>query len=126
MNPLKIAVLMGGPSAEREVSLKSGTAVASALAGTGAKVVPIDIPEKEFSIPSDVDAVFVALHGTFGEDGTLQRMLEDTGIAYTGSGPEASARAFDKIAAKAEFRAMGIPTPEYEVFDRAHTDWRRL
>src|SRR5882724_3448325 len=123
---LKIAVLMGGPSAEREVSLKSGTAVASALAGTGAKVVPIDIPETKFAMPSDVDVAFVALHGTFGEDGTLQRMLEDTGIAYTGSGPEASARAFDKIAAKAEFRAAGIPTPNYEVFDRAHTDFRRL
>ncbi|HXI83673.1 MAG TPA: D-alanine--D-alanine ligase [Verrucomicrobiae bacterium] len=126
MKQLKIAVLMGGPSAEREVSLKSGTAVASALTGTGAKVVPIDIPETKFTIPSDVDVVFVALHGTFGEDGTLQQILEDTGIAYTGSGPEASARAFDKIAAKAEFRTAGVPTPKYEVFDRAHPDWRRL
>jgi D-alanine-D-alanine ligase len=126
MKRLKIAVLMGGPSAERQVSLKSGTAVASALAGTGAKVVPIDILEMKFTIPSDVDVAFVALHGTFGEDGTLQQMLEDSGIAYTGSGPEASVRAFDKIAAKAEFRAAGIPTPKYEVFDRAHTDRRQL
>ena len=126
MKRLKIAVLMGGPSAEREVSLKSGTAVASALAEMGAKVVPIDIPETTFSIRKNVDVVFVALHGTFGEDGTLQRMLEDTGIAYTGSGPEASARAFDKVAAKAEFRAAGIPTPKYEVVDRAHTDLHRL
>src|SRR5258708_38901817 len=122
MRRMKIAVLMGGPSAEREVSLKSGTAVANALATTGAKVVPIDIAGAKFSIPADVDAAFVALHGTFGEDGTLQRMLEDSGIAYTGSGPEASARAFDKIAAKIEFLAAGIPTPKYEVFDRAHTD----
>jgi D-alanine-D-alanine ligase len=68
----------------------------------------------------------VALHGTFGEDGTIQRMLEDGGVAYTGSGPEASACAFDKIAAKIEFQAAGIPTPKYEVFDRAHTDLSRL
>src|ERR1035438_3094482 len=125
MKRLKIAVLMGGPSAEREVSLKSGTAVASALAEMGAKVVPIDIPETTFSIRKNVDVVFVALHGTFGEDGTLQRMLEDTGIAYTGSGPEASARAFDKIAAKEAFLAAGIRTPKYEIFDRARKDSHR-
>ncbi len=73
-----------------------------------------------------MDAAFVALHGTFGEDGTIQQMLEDGGVAYTGSSPEASARAFDKIAAKIEFQAAGIPTPKYEVFDRAHTDLSRL
>ncbi len=126
MKRLKIAVLMGGPSAERDVSLKSGTAVANALATTGAKVVPIDIPETTFTIPTDVDAAFIALHGTFGEDGTIQQMLEDGGVVYTGSGPEASARAFDKIAAKIEFMAAGIPTPKYEVFDRVHTDLSRL
>jgi D-alanine-D-alanine ligase len=126
MKRLKIAVLMGGPSAEREVSLKSGTAVANALAMTGAKIMPIDIPETKFSIPTDVDAAFVALHGTFGEDGTVQRMLEDTGIVYTGSGPEASQRAFDKIAAKTEFLAAGISTPKYEVFERGQMDLSRL
>ena len=126
MKKLKIVVLMGGPSAEREVSLKSGAAVASALATTGAKVVPIDIKETKFSIPKDAEVAFVALHGTFGEDGTLQRMLEDSGIAYTGSGPEASARAFDKITAKTEFLRAGIPTPQYEVFDRTRTDLHRL
>ncbi len=126
MKRLKIAVLMGGPSAEREVSLKSGTAVAKALATTGAKIVPIDIPETTFSIPIDVDAAFVALHGTFGEDGTLQRMLEEGGVLYTGSNPEASARAFDKIAAKLEFQAAGIPTPRHEVFERAQADLPRL
>ncbi len=126
MKRLKIAVLMGGPSAEREVSLRSGTAVVTALTATGAKVVPIDIKETTFSIPADVDVAFVALHGTFGEDGTLQRILEDTGIAYTGSGPEASARAFDKIAAKVEFQLAEIPTPKSELFDRTDTDWSRL
>jgi len=121
-----IAVLMGGPSAEREVSLRSGTAVANALRGTGAKVVATDIRDTAFAVPKDVDVAFIALHGTFGEDGTIQQMLEDGGIAYTGSGPEASARAFDKIAAKEEFRAARIQTPKHEVFDRRHTDLHRL
>jgi D-alanine-D-alanine ligase len=126
MKRLKIAVLMGGPSAEREVSLKSGTAVAAALATTGAIVAPINIQETKFGIPRDVDVAFVALHGTFGEDGTVQRMLEDSGIAYTGSSPEASARAFDKIVAKTEFHRADIPTPKYEVLDREHPDLHRL
>jgi D-alanine-D-alanine ligase len=123
---LKIAVLMGGPSTERAVSLRSGAAVVNALTATGAKVVPIDVPETKFVTPRDVDVVFIALHGTFGEDGTLQRMLEDSGIAYTGSGPEASACAFDKIAAKAKFIEAGVPTPKCEVFDRARCDLTRL
>lgn len=126
MKKLKIAVLMGGPSTEREVSLRSGTAVANALMAAGAKVVPIDIKDSAFTMPTNVDVAFLALHGTFGEDGTLQRMLENGGITYTGSGPEASARAFDKIAAKKAFLAAGISTPKYEVFDRAHTDLQRL
>jgi D-alanine-D-alanine ligase len=126
MKRLKIAVLMGGPSAEREVSLRSGAAVVTALQGMGAKVVAIDIRDTAFTIPKDADVAFIALHGTFGEDGTLQRMLEDGGIAYTGSGPEASARAFDKIAAKGEFLTAGIQTPKHEVFDRTHTDLDRL
>ena len=126
MKRLKIAVLMGGPSAERPVSLRSGAAVVNALTATGAKVVPVDVHETEFVMPTDVDVAFIALHGTFGEDGTVQQMLEDAGIAYTGSGPEASACAFDKIAAKARFEAVGIPTPAYEVFDRVHCDLGRL
>jgi D-alanine-D-alanine ligase len=126
MKKLKIAVLMGGPSAEREVSLRSGAAVVNALQGTGAKVVAIDIRDTVFTVPKDVDVAFIALHGTFGEDGTLQQMLEDGGIAYTGSGPEASARAFDKIAAKEEFLAARIRTPKHEILDRTQTDWHRL
>jgi D-alanine-D-alanine ligase len=126
MKQLKIAVLMGGPSAERPVSLRSGAAVVNALTATGAKVRPIDIQEAKFVIPRDVDVAFIALHGTFGEDGTLQLMLEDSGIAYTGSGPEASSWAFDKIVSKAKFREAGIPTPKCEVFDRARCDLKRL
>jgi len=123
---LKIAVLMGGPSAERQVSLRSGTAVANALATTGAKVVSTDVREARFALPRDLDVAFIALHGTFGEDGSIQRMLEDSGIAYTGSGPEASANAFDKIVAKAKFIEAGIPTPRCEVFDRTRCDLKRL
>ena len=126
MKRLKIAVLMGGPSVERPVSLRSGAAVINALTATGAKVVPIDIKETEFVLPTNVDVAFIALHGTFGEDGTLQRMLEEHRIAYTGSGPAASACAFDKIAAKGKFKAAGISTPKCEVFDRARCDLKRL
>lgn len=126
MKVLRIAVLMGGSSAEREVSLRSGTAVANALAAAGARVVPVDIRDSAFTMPTNVDVAFIALHGAFGEDGTLQRMLDNGGITYTGSGPEASARAFDKVAAKKAFLIAGIPTPKYEVFDRAHTDLKRL
>jgi D-alanine-D-alanine ligase len=126
MKRLKIAVLMGGTSEEREVSLHSGTAVVNALTATGAKVVPVDVRETDFALPTDLDVAFIALHGTFGEDGTVQQMLEDAGVAYTGSGPEASACAFDKIAAKARFEAAGISTPAYEIFDRDHCNLARL
>jgi D-alanine-D-alanine ligase len=126
MKRLKIAVLMGGPSAEREVSLRSGAAVVNALTATGAQIVPINIQGTEFTMPTDADVAFIALHGTFGEDGTLQQMLEDRGVAYTGSGPEASERAFDKIAAKAVFEAAGISTPKYEILSRSRSDPQRL
>jgi len=126
MKQLKIAVLMGGPSAERPVSLRSGAAVVNALTATGAKVVPVDIRGTELVLPAGVDVAFIALHGTFGEDGTVQQMLEDAGVPYTGSGPEASACAFDKIAAKARLEAVGILTPAYEVVDRARCDIARL
>jgi D-alanine-D-alanine ligase len=126
MKKLKIAVLMGGPSAEREVSLRSGVAVADALTATGAKVVPMDISDAGFTIPADVDAAFLAVHGTFGEDGTLQGILEENGIAYTGSDSKASAIAFDKIAAKQTFLAAGIPTPAYEAFEIGHVPVPRL
>ncbi|MGD1018798.1 MAG: D-alanine--D-alanine ligase [Verrucomicrobiia bacterium] len=126
MRKLKIAVLMGGPSAEREVSLRSGTAVANALAATGAKVVPMDIWDATFTIPANVDVTFLVVHGTFGEDGALQRILEERGVAYTGSSPEASALAFDKVAAKQSFVAAGIPTPAYEAFENTQPIRPRL
>ena len=120
MERLHIAVLMGGPSAEREVSMRSGKAVVKALTEAGASVIPIDVRDHEVNLPSHVEAVFIALHGTFGEDGQLQAILEERGIPYTGSGVEASALAFDKARAKKAFTAAGIPTPRYEIVDILH------
>jgi D-alanine-D-alanine ligase len=111
----KVAVLKGGPSAEREVSLRSGAAVAKGLTDAGYAVVEIDVKDRELSFPEDVDAVFVALHGEFGEDGQVQQALEARGIPYTGSDPKASRASFDKVISKQIFKAAGVPTPEYEV-----------
>ena len=113
MKRLRVAVLMGGPSAEREVSLQSGRVVVESLLSAGAQVCQVDVQGPDFRMPSDVDVAFIALHGTFGEDGQIQRILEERGVPYTGSGVEASARAFDKLVAKEEFIAAGIPTPAY-------------
>jgi D-alanine-D-alanine ligase len=107
---------MGGPSAEREVSLRSGAAVARGLKAAGYRVAEIDIRNHGLpAIPRDVDAVFVALHGEFGEDGQIQRVVEQAGIPYTGSSPDASRIAFDKRLSKQRLEAAGIPTPPYEV-----------
>lgn len=111
MRTLRVAVLMGGPSAEREVSLASGREVVKALQMAGAGVTEVDVHDRDFRLPPDTDVAFVALHGTFGEDGEVQRILEERGVAYTGSGPAASALAFDKFAAKRALRVAGIPTP---------------
>lgn len=108
---MKIAVLMGGPSAEREVSLASGKEVVSALLPTGAVVVPVVVEGPEFVLPANTDVAFIALHGTFGEDGRVQRILEERGVAYTGSDSMASERAFDKITTKEYLAEVGIPTP---------------
>jgi len=116
---MHVAVLMGGPSAEREVSLRSGAAVVQALRKSGFTVSAVEMAGTELELPVDVDVVFIALHGTFGEDGTLQRLLEERGVPYTFSGPAASALAFDKIAAKEAFVAAGVPTPKYAVIEEA-------
>ena len=86
--PKKIAVLMGGPGSEREVSLATGRGVAKALRSLGAEVVEIDVRDENFQLPNDVDLAFITIHGTFGEDGQLQKILEGRGIAYTGEGVE--------------------------------------
>jgi D-alanine-D-alanine ligase len=120
----KVAVLLGGPSAEREISLLSGNAVLKALRERGVDAYPFDPAERNLlDLVSDGFArVFIALHGRFGEDGTVQGALETLRIPYTGSGVMASALAMDKWRTKLVWLASGIPTPHYRVVDAA-TDW---
>ena len=123
----KVAVLLGGPSAEREISLLSGNAVLKALRERGVDAHPFDPAERNlFDLRSEGFArVFIALHGRFGEDGTVQGALETLHIPYTGSGVMASALAMDKWRTKLVWLASGIPTPRYRVVN-AKTDWQRM
>ncbi len=114
----KIAVLMGGRSLEREVSLRSGQRVCDALEAGGYRVLPLDVtaelvPTLRAERP---DAVYIALHGRYGEDGTVQELLEFLGIRYTGPGVLASALAWDKSVSKRLFAEAGIPTPAWVTF----------
>ena len=111
----KVAVLMGGPSSERAVSLRSGAAVAKALRERGYEVAEVVVGEdRSFDVPAGTGVAFVAMHGHFGEDGTIQAILRKQGVPHTGSSPEASARAFDKSKSKPVMVAAGIPTPKFE------------
>ena len=123
----KVAVLLGGPSSEREVSLMSGNAVVAALRERGVDAHPFDPAERDlWELKRDGYArAFIALHGRYGEDGTLQGALETLGVPYTGSGVMASALAMDKWRTKLVWLASGIPTPRYRVVD-ADTDWMRV
>jgi D-alanine-D-alanine ligase len=116
--PKKIAVLMGGPGSERDVSLATGRGVSKALRSLGAEVVDVDVRDENFQLPSDIDLAFIAVHGTFGEDGQVQRILESRGVAYTGEGVEGSELAFDKICSKEKFRERGVTTPYWQVLRR--------
>ena len=109
----KIAVLCGGPSSEREVSLRSGSAVANALRLLGADAFEIDVRDGKFHLPDGTELAFNALHGTFGEDGTIQAILDEKGIPYTGEGEAGSRLAFDKIESKKRFIECGVPTAPY-------------
>ncbi len=113
----KVAVLMGGRSAEREISLKSGTMVLAALKRKGVDAHAFDPREQSIEqlVAQRFQRVFIALHGRFGEDGTVQGALEYLGIPYTGSGVMASALAMDKWRTKLVWLASGIPTPVYEL-----------
>ena len=113
----KVAVMFGGSSAEREVSLMSGNAVLDALLRSGVDAHPFDPAEKPLSALHDeqFDRVFIALHGRGGEDGTVQGALELMKLPYTGSGVMASSVGMDKWRTKLVWQAVGIPTPEYEV-----------
>jgi D-alanine-D-alanine ligase len=115
-----VTVLMGGTSAEREVSLLSGREVSKALRSLGFMVKDVDLHPDEVRLLAgrEFDVAFIALHGGFGEDGTLQRQLDRLGLAYTGSGAEASRLAMDKVAAKERFLAAGVGTPEWRLAAR--------
>lgn len=120
---LHITVMLGGPSAEREVSLRTGSAVAKALRSLGHDVTEVDPKDGTFSLPPHTDVVFLALHGTFGEDGTVQRELEKLGVPYTGCDPEASRIGFDKVLTKKKCVEKGVPTAKFEILDSANTPW---
>ncbi|HUE26658.1 MAG TPA: hypothetical protein VMP89_07780, partial [Solirubrobacteraceae bacterium] len=115
---MKVAVLKGGRSLERQVSLRSGARVQDALERLGHRVVPIDVGSDLVLQLAEAgpDVAFIALHGRDGEDGTVQELLEAMGIPYTGSGVSACIRAADKVLAKHAMRDRGIPTPDFYSF----------
>jgi len=115
LKDLHLAVLMGGPGSEREVSLRSGAAVARAFRGAGYRVSEVDVRGPDFELPPGTDLCVNMIHGTFGEDGQIQSILDRRGIAYTGEGEAGSRIAFDKLASKKLFVAAGVPTPRWEV-----------
>src|SRR4030095_10939702 len=123
----KVAVLMGGPSSEREISFLSGNAVLAALRGKGIDAHAFDPAERDlYDLKREAfDRAFIALHGRYGEDGTVQGALETMHIPYTGSGVMASALAMDKWRTKLVWLASGVPTPKYAMVD-ADTDWPRI
>lgn len=114
LEDLHLVVLMGGPGSEREVSLRSGEAVARALREAGYRVTPLEFRGRDFALPSDAGLCVNMIHGTFGEDGQLQSLLDARGVAYTGEGQAGSRLAFDKLASKTRFAEAGVPTPRWE------------
>jgi D-alanine-D-alanine ligase len=122
----RVGVVMGGTSAEREISLRSGLAVAEALERVGHDVVPVVLGEDTDAFlaiaAADLDVAFLALHGRLGEDGCIQGLLELLGIPYTGSSVLASALAMDKLKAKEMFRLHNVPTPPYYALDASQLD----
>ncbi len=122
LTKIKVGVLAGGVSEEREISLRSGKQVFTTLVQKNIKTKFIEIktsnPEtiKKDIKKADIDVAFIALHGSFGEDGKIQKILEEISLVYTGSGPEASFLAMNKVAAKKKFRYNNIPTPSYFLF----------
>lgn len=129
----RVGVLMGGPSSERDISIKSGKAVYNALLNKGIDVVPIELAEaqsmngyreevKRLICSSNIEIAFIALHGEFGEDGGIQGLLEEIKIPYTGSKIDASKRGIDKIGSRTIFRSYSIPIPRYIVINKSGLD----
>ena len=127
MDRKRVGVLMGGPSSERHISIKSGKAVCRALINKGMEVVLLELEESpnmngyrdrvmQKIQESNIEVAFIALHGRFGEDGAMQRILEDMRIPYTGSNAYASEHSMDKLASKDLFRSNSIPIPIHKVF----------
>lgn len=123
MNPakLKVAVLAGGISGEREISLRSGKAVAQALRSVGVRVLEVDVQERGIAVTPGTEICFLCLHGAYGEDGEVQAELESKGMAYTGSDAAASALAFDKMKAKEAMVSAGIPMAESECWSKENS-----
>lgn len=120
---MKVAVLAGGISRERDVSLRSGAAVAKALRSLGVKVLEVDVKERGVKVPQGTDICFLCLHGTYGEDGEVQAELESAQMPFTGSGAVASALAFDKLKAKEAMIAAGVPMAESMEWS-PENDWK--
>ncbi|HEY3254535.1 MAG TPA: D-alanine--D-alanine ligase, partial [Polyangiaceae bacterium] len=124
MKAKRVGVVMGGSSAEREISMRSGEAVADALSGLGYDVTKVVLAAGGAALTqlanAELDVAFLALHGRLGEDGCVQGALELVGIPYTGSNVLASALAMDKLKAKELFRLHNVPTPPYYVFAAEH------
>ncbi|MBN2702727.1 MAG: D-alanine--D-alanine ligase [Pontiellaceae bacterium] len=115
----RVAVLKGGVSSEREVSLKSGAAVAQGLREGGYEVVEVDVDSRSLELPCGVEAVFVALHGQFGEDGEVQALLAEAGVPFTGSGAASSRLSFDKVLTRVRLEENGVPVAKGEVLKSA-------
>ena len=113
----KVAVLFGGRSAERDVSLHSGSRVLAALQRQGIDAQAFDPAERKLDELAAFDCAFIMLHGRYGEDGTIQGALELMGIPYTGSGVMASAIGMDKWRTKLLWRSVGLPIPEFVMLD---------
>ena len=121
----KITVMLGGPSAEREVSLRSGASVAEALRSLGHEVAELDPRAPGWKLPAGTQVVFLALHGTYGEDGTVQSELDQLGVPYTGCDAAASRIAFDKALTKERCVTAGVPTAKHVLVSAANTSWPR-
>ena len=115
--------MLGGPSDEWEVSLRTGAAVARTLSSHGHAVHILDPRDDSWSLLPGTEVVFLALHGAYGEDGRVQKRLEELGVPYTGCGVEASRLAFDKVLSKKRFLEAGVPTARYLVFDSPAALW---
>ena len=123
---LEVALLKGGPGSERAVSLKSAESVLEALRSSGAKVTEVDVTAEDFEVPATAAVAVNMIHGTFGEDGALQALLDAKGVVYTGAGAEASRIAFDKRLSKEKFIAAGVPTPRSQILRLDGSDQLQL